>query len=58
MPFDIVYKDTPTWRKATQEAKLAIATTMLIDKMPIEQVAKFTKLSIDEVKAIENNLLI
>ena len=56
MPFDIDYKDTPTWRKAQNENKLAVATTMLIDKMPIEQVAKFTKLSIDEVKAIENNL--
>ena len=56
MPFDIDYKDTPTWRKAQTEKTLAIATTMLKDKIPIEQVAKFTKLSFDEVKAIENNL--
>ena len=57
MPFDIDYKDTPTWRKATQEAELKkqidIAKIMLIEKMPIEQVAKFTGLTLEQVQALE-----
>ena len=57
MPFEIDYKDTPTWRKATLEAQLKekfdIAKIMLIEKMPIEQVAKFTGLTLEQVQALE-----
>ncbi len=60
MPFDIDFRDTPTWRKATQEAKLEnqfeIAKTMLIEKMPVAQVAKFTKLTLEQVQALEKEI--
>ena len=60
MPFDIDFRDTPTWRKATQEAKLeaefAIAKAMLIDKMPIVQIAKFTGLTLEQIQALEKEI--
>ena len=60
MPFDIDFRDTPTWRKATQEAELKkeleIATTMLIDKMPIAQIAKFTGLTLEQIQALEKEI--
>ncbi len=56
MPFDIDFRDTPTWRKATQEAKFAIAKTMLTEKMPITQVVKFTKLTLEQVQALEKEI--
>ncbi len=56
MPFDIDYKDTPTWRKATQEAKLADAKEMLLDKLPIAQIVKYTKLTLEQVQALEKEI--
>ena len=60
MPFEIDFRDTPTWRKATQEAKLEekfeIAKTMLLDKMPIAQIAKFTGLTLEQIQALEKEI--
>ena len=35
---------------------LAIGEAMLIDKMPIEQVVKFTGLTFEQIKALQANL--
>ncbi len=56
MPFDIDYKDTPTWRKATLETKLADAKEMLLDKLPIAQIVKYTKLTLEQVQALEKEI--
>ena len=56
MPFDIDYKDTPTWRKATHETKLADAKEMLLDKLPIAQIVKYTKLTLEQVQALEKEI--
>ncbi len=56
MPFDIDYKDTPTWRKAQLEGKFEIAKTMLIEKMPVAQVVKFTKLTLEQVQTLEKEI--
>ncbi len=56
MPFDIDYKDTPTWRKAQTEKEFDIAKIMLVEKMPIEQVAKFTGLTLEQVQALEKEI--
>ena len=60
MPFEIDFRDTPTWKKATQEAELKkeleIAKAMLIDKMPIAQIAKFTGLTLEQIQALEKEI--
>ena len=56
MPFDIDFRDTPTWRKAQLEKEFEIAKTILIDKMPVAQVAKFTGLTLEQVQALEKEI--
>ena len=56
MPFDIDFRDTPTWRKAQLEEKFATAKAMLIDKMPIAQIAKFTGLTLEQIQALEKEI--
>ena len=60
MPFEIDFRDTPTWRKATQEAelkeKLAIAKTMLIKGFNIIQVQDITGLTLEQVQTLEKEI--
>ena len=60
MPFDIDFRDTPTWRKATQEAKLEntfeIAKTMLIKGFNIIQVQDVTGLTLEQIQALEKEI--
>ncbi len=63
MPFDIDITKTPTYQAGKEEAeqkaeqeKLAIAEAMLLDKMPLEQVVKFTKLTLLQITALQIKL--
>jgi predicted transposase/invertase (TIGR01784 family) len=52
MPINIDLSDTPSIR----EAKIEIAKAMLADGLHIDQIAKFTSLTIKEIEALQTDL--
>jgi predicted transposase/invertase (TIGR01784 family) len=60
MPFDIDFRDTPTWKKAkqegVQETEFAIAKTMLIKGFNIIQVQDATGLTLEQIQALEKEI--
>lgn len=56
MPFDIDITQTPTYQEGKLEGKLTTATAMLIDKMPIAQIIKFTGLTLAQINALQAEL--
>jgi predicted transposase/invertase (TIGR01784 family) len=64
MPFNLSLDDSPTFREAKKKAKIEgklesqieIAKAMLLDKLPFEQIAKYTKLPIEDIEKLANEL--
>ncbi len=56
MPFDIDFRDTPTWRKAQLEKEFEIAKKMLIKGFTIFQVQDVTELTLEQVQALEKEI--
>jgi hypothetical protein len=56
MPFDIDISDIPSIVEATLKGKLEDAKAMLADNLSISQIAKYTKLSIEQITELQENL--
>ena len=49
---DIDYTDISIYKEGKLEGKLEAVKAMLLDKLPISQIAKYTGLSIEEIENI------
>ncbi len=56
MALHIDIKDHEFYLEGGLEKALTIGETMLLDKMLITQVAKFTKLTLEQVQALEKEI--
>lgn len=56
MALNIDITEHPLYQEGELKEKLAIATTMIIDKMPNNQVVKFTGLTLEQVQALQADL--
>jgi hypothetical protein len=60
MPFDIDWSDIPSIKKAELKgelkAKLEDAKAMLLDNLPVAQIAKYTKLSLEQIVELQEDI--